>query len=83
MTSVEDIKAAIEKYVKGKYRAWTIGLTSDPGETRRRNGNPLTWFEWQISENSGLDIINFFHEKGMNQAVETTTQEATHLFITI
>ena len=75
MTSVEDIKAAIEKCVKGRYRVWTIGLTSDPGEARQRNGDPLTWFEWQISENFGLDIVNFFHEKGMDLAVEMVPGE--------
>ena len=83
MTSVEDIKAAIEKYVKGKYRVWTIGLTSDPREARRRNGNPLTWFEWQISENFGLDIVDFFHQKGMDLAVEMDPDETTHLYITL
>ncbi len=83
MTSEEDIKAAIEKYVKGKYRAWTIGLTSDPGEARRRNGNPLTWFEQQISENFGLDIVNLFHKKGMDLAVEMAPEETTHLYITL
>ena len=83
MGSGEDIKAAIEKYVKGKYRAWTIGLTSDSREARRRNGNPLTWFQWEISENFGLDIIDFFHKKGMDLAVERAPEETTHLYITL
>jgi len=83
MTSVEDIQAAIENYVKGKYRVWTIGLTSDPGKARRRNGNPRTWFEWQISEKFGLDIVDFFHKKGMDLAVERTPDETTHLYITL
>jgi len=65
------------------YRAWTIGLTSDPGEARRRNGNSLTWFEWQISENFGLDIVNFIHKKGIDLAIEMALKEATHLYITL
>ena len=79
----EDIKVGIETYVKGKYRAWKIGLTSEPGEARRRNGNPLTWLEWEIYENLGLDIVNYFQKKGMNLAVETAPEETTHLYITL
>ena len=45
-----------------------VGLTDNPREAKRRNGNPLTWFQWEISENFGLVIVNFFHEKGMNLA---------------
>ena len=83
MTSANDIKVAIEETVKGKYNLWMIGLTNNPGEARRRNGNPLTWFEWEISEGLGLDIINFFYKKGMNVAAEIATKEATILYITL
>ncbi len=83
MRSVEGIKAVIEEKVRGKYSLWMIGLTSDPREARRRNGNPLTWFTWEISEKPGFDMINFFHEKGMTLAAEMATKEATVLYITL
>jgi len=60
---------------------WMIGLTSDPREARRRNGNSLTWFDWEIAGGLGLDIVNFFHESGMGLATEMASQEATHIYI--
>ena len=83
MTSVEDIKAAIETYVKGKYTLWMIGLTNNPREARRRNGNPLTWFQWEISENLGLGIVNYCQKKGMTLALEAAVKEVTHLYIAL
>ena len=84
MRSVEGIKAVIEEKVRGTYSLWMIGLTHDPREARRRNGNPLTWFQWEVSENPGFDMISFFHEKGMKLATEMATKEkATYLYITV
>ena len=84
MRSVEGLKAVIEEKVSGKYNLWMIGLTNDPREARRRNGNPLTWYTWEISENFGLIIVNFFHEKGMKLATEMATKEkATYLYLTL
>ena len=83
MTSGEDIKAAIETSVKGKYDLWIIGLTHTPREARRRNGNPLTWVQWQISENSGLGIVNYFQQRGMTLAGETALKGTTHLYIAL
>ena len=83
MTSGEDIKAAIETYVKGKYELWIIGLTNNPREAKRRNGNPLTWFQWEISANLGLGVENYFQKKGMTLAGETALKGATHLYIAL
>ena len=83
MTSGEDIKAAIEETVKGVYDVWLIGLTNDPREARRRHGNPLTWFQWPISESPGLDIVSFFHKEGMNLAAGAAVKEVTHIYITL
>ena len=83
MTSADDIKVAIEETAKGIYNLWMIGLTNNPGEARRRNGNPLTWRTWEISEGLGLDIVNFFQNKGMTLVVETVTNEPTHLYINL
>ena len=44
MRSMEEIKVVIEEKVRGKYSLWMIGLTNDPKEAKRRNGNSLTWF---------------------------------------
>ena len=84
MSSVEEIKVVIEEKVRGKYSLWMIGLTNNPREARRRSGNPLTWYTWEISESFGLVIVNFFHEKGMNLATETATKEkVTYLYLTL
>ena len=83
MTSGEDIKAAIETSVKGKHDLWIIGSTNNPKEARRCNGNPLTWFQWKISENLGLDIVNLLQKKGMDLAVDMAPDETTLLYITL
>ena len=80
---MEDIKAAIDKYVKGRVSCLDDWINQWPREARRRNGNSLTWFEWQISENFGLDIVNFIHKKGIDLAIEMAPKEATHLYITL
>lgn len=83
MASGEDIKAVIEEEVKGLYNLWIIGLTHDPREARRWHGNPLTWFEWEVSGSLSLDIITFFHNKGMQLVTEPALEKTTHLYITL
>ena len=55
-----------------------------PGEeARRRNGNPPTWVQWEISENVGLGIVNYFQKKGLNLALEAAVKEVTQLYIAL
>ena len=80
MASEAAIKAQIEKTVKREYLSWVIGLTDNAERSRRLNGNPLHWVQWQASSaKAAQNIIRYFLGKGMNAAAEVIKESLEEL----
>ena len=63
----DDIKKSIEKFVGYNYSSWTIGVASDPEESRKKHGDPEHWHQWDASdEEAAKRIVYYFLEKGYN-----------------
>ena len=69
MPSEQQIKAEIERIVRGMYSIWTIGVTDDPVRRRREHDSPTTWHQWDAyTEATARRIEQHFLAKGMNGA---------------
>jgi len=66
MSTESGIKAAIEQIVNGRYSAWTVGVTDNPGRRRAEHGDPNAWHCWDAdSETVARNVENYFLDKGM------------------
>jgi len=65
----QEIKAAIEGYIKGRYSQWTIGITDYPNRRRTEHGDPKYWHHWNAStEQAARRIEAYFFKKGCKGA---------------
>jgi len=61
----QEIKAEIEIHIKGRYSAWTIGITDDPDRRRTEHENPKCWHHWcATTEEVARRIESYFIKKG-------------------
>jgi len=65
----QEIRGEIERYIKGRYSVWTIGVTDDPDRRRIQHGNPQCWHHWDASTGEvARRIESYFLEKGCKGA---------------
>ena len=81
MTEAELVRA-IEMARGGMgYRAWTIGITDDPGRSRAEHHNPGGWRSWHAdSERSARLVEQGCRDMGMKASAAAATG-ATYVYI--
>ncbi len=72
----------IETLVKGAYSKWAIGITYAPKRSKDYHDHPITWWQWDLSENErkAKAVHQYFNKKGMRD-VENHKSNARYLYI--
>ena len=67
MMTESEIKASIDTFIVG-YSMWTIGITDNPDELKKKHGNPKHWRRWDAgTEESARRIEKYFFDKGCKE----------------